>query len=392
MPLAFVIFLVGLLIWKKIDAQEEWKPRDRACLCALLTIAMLIKGPIVYAFLLPGIGAFEWWRRQHASRYGEVAAGVVDPGQYPPLQTPASAWSGWWPWIVSLAVFLLWVAGGILFQPGFFNEVVMREFLGRFGETIHRPQPLHFYLPHLLHKFAPWSILLIAIATFDLALRRWRIGAALREMSPGTFWLLCWSIGGLIVMSLIASKRVDRIFPVIPPLCLLLAAQIGKHRSCSHDSASRVLTSVNSDLTGHRPAATEKWTTHIYDWAAAALILAILFTSSYTTWKVVTGYRGHRNALAIFGRNVRREAETRHWRYEVVSPKDEGLLLYLQKAHHIKPDGAVAEWNAGNLDALVASTEKAAGLMPQLRGATVSQVKSSERKEEQGMGYVLITH
>ena len=40
----------------------------------------------------------------------------------------------------------------------------MREFVGRFGETIHRPQPLLFYLPHLLHKFAPWSVLMIGIA------------------------------------------------------------------------------------------------------------------------------------------------------------------------------------------------------------------------------------
>src|SRR5216117_1597726 len=102
----------------------------------------------------------------------------------------------------------------------------MREFLGRFGETIHRPQPPYFYLPHLIHKFAPWSILLIAIAIFDLASRRWRIGTAFREISPDTFWLLCWSVGGLIVMSLVPSKRVDRIFPVIPPLCLLLAAQV----------------------------------------------------------------------------------------------------------------------------------------------------------------------
>ena len=65
MPLAFVIFLIGLLIWQKIERQEEWKPRDRVYLFALLTIAMLIKGPIVYAFLLPGIGVFEWWRRRH---------------------------------------------------------------------------------------------------------------------------------------------------------------------------------------------------------------------------------------------------------------------------------------------------------------------------------------
>src|SRR5205823_11902647 len=111
-------------------------------------------------------------------------------------------------------------------QPGFYHEVVVREFIGRFGETIHRPQPLLFYLPHLLHKFAPWSVLMIAIALVDLRSRNWRFRSLFREMSPETFWLLCWSIGGLIVMSLIPSKRVDRIFPVIPPFCLLLAVQI----------------------------------------------------------------------------------------------------------------------------------------------------------------------
>jgi 4-amino-4-deoxy-L-arabinose transferase-like glycosyltransferase len=397
MPLAFVIFLIGLLIWQKIQRQHEWTLRNRVYLFALLTAAMLIKGPIVYAFLLPGILLFELWRRRYASRRSEVAA---EAGQHPRSQTHASAWSGWWPWIASLAVFLLWVTGGILFRPGFFDEVVMREFLGRFGETIHRAQPLYFYLPHLLHKFAPWSILLIAIAIFDLSSRRWRISAAFREMQPGTFWVLCWSIGGLIVMSLIPSKRVDRIFPVIPPLCLLLAAQIGSRWPCSHGSVSRLLMSADWDLTGHPPSAdygeaggsvaTENYATHIYRWTAGALILAILFTGGYATWKVVTGYRDHRDALAIFARDVRREGETRHWRYEVVSAKDEGLLLYLQKMHYIEPDCAVAEWNAGNLDALVASTEKARALMPQLRGAT-AQLKLSERTKEQGTGYVLIT-
>ena len=391
MPLALVTFLIGLLIWQKIERQEEWKPRDRVYLFALLTIAMLIKGPIVYAFLLPGIGVFEWWRRRHACRYSGVVAGVGDPGQDAPCQTSASAWSGWWPWIASLAVFLLWVTGGILSQPGFFDEVVMREFLGRFGETIHRPQPLYFYLPHLVHKFAPWSILLIAIAIFDLASRRWRIGTAFREISPDSFWLLCWSVGGLIAMSLIPSKRVDRIFPVIPPLCLLLATQIAKHNSFSHGSMSRHLTSVDSDLPGRRPVATENGRLHIYRWNMLALIFSLLFAGGYTTWKVVSGYRDHRDALAIFGRDVRRKAEERHWRYEAVSAKDEGLLLYLQKTHYIEPDRAVAEWSVGNLDALVASTEKVPRLMRQLPGATVSQLKSSDRNKEKGTGYVLIT-
>jgi 4-amino-4-deoxy-L-arabinose transferase-like glycosyltransferase len=381
MPLAFVIFLIGLLIWQKIERQEEWEPRDRFYLFALLTIAMLIKGPIVYAFLLPGIALYQWLGRDAALRR------PVDAARRP----YQGAWSGWWPWIASLAVFLLWVTGGILFQSGFFDEVVMREFLGRFGETIHRPQPLYFYLLHLLHKFAPWSFLLIAIAIFDLASRRWKIGPAFREISPDTFWLLCWSLGGLIVMSLIPSKRVDRIFPVIPPFCLLLAAQIGSRSPCSHGSVSRSVTNAHLDPTGHRPVGTEKSTAVVYSWTTVGLVLAMLFSTSYATWKVFAGYHEHRNALAIFGCNIRREAVARHWRYAVVSAKDEGLLLYLQKTHYIEPDRAVAEWNAGNLDALVVSTEKAANLRSQLREATVSQLKSSEGKRQQGTGYVLIS-
>jgi len=376
MPLTLTIFLIGLLIWQKIQTQEEWQSRDRVYLFALLTIAMLIKGPIVYAFLLPGIALFEWWRRRHVP--GGCTHGAVSPcptshdERLDTARRLQSSWSGWWPWIASLAVFLLWVTGGILFQPGFFDEVVMREFLGRFGETIHRPQPLYFYLPHLVHKFAPWSILLVGIAIFYLVSRRWRIGTAFRKMLPGTFWLLCWSLGGLIVMSLIPSKRVDRIFPVIPPLCLLLAAQVstGIGSLRRQDGPSRP---------GWRP------------YLDTALVFAILFSGGYATWKVVTGYRDHRDALAVFGRDVRRKAEARHWRYEVVSVKDEGLLLYSRKMRYIDPDRAVAEWNAGNLDALIASTKKATRLIPELRGATVSQLKSSDRNKEQGTGYVLIT-
>src|SRR5205814_1631805 len=117
MPLALAIFLIGLLIWQKIERQEEWKAWDRGYLFALLTIAMLIKGPIVYAFLLPGIGAFERWRRRSS--------------------TP-SAWCGWWPWLGSLGRFLRWVGGGIVCPRGFFSDGIMREFVARFGATIYR--------------------------------------------------------------------------------------------------------------------------------------------------------------------------------------------------------------------------------------------------------------
>lgn len=359
MPLAFVIFLIGLLIWNKIREQSQWKFRDRVYVFALLTAAMLIKGPIVYAFLLPGIIIFQL-------RYGRTR----------PLRAPSpSVWPGWWPWIVSLAIFLLWVLGGIEFQPGFFDEVVMREFVARFGETIHRPQPLYFYLPHLLHKFAPWSVLIIVIGLTALHAQKWRLRSMLKQMSPDTFWLLCWSLGGLIVMTLIPSKRVDRIFPVIPPLCLLLAAQV---------SGGNVALARQSNSDRGVGAARQPY-------LVIALLFAVLFTGGYTIWKINTGYREHRDALAVFGNNVRREAEANHWRYEIVSARDEGLLLYLQKTHFTEPEQAVAEWDGGNLDALVASTEKASALMHDLQGATVSQLKSTQRPDDQGRGYVLIT-
>ena len=349
-PLALMIFLIGLLIWRKIQKEEAWSTSYQCSIFALVTAAMLIKGPIVYAFLLPGIALFQWrtWRGYGSGR-------------------PPGAWFGWWPWIASLGVFLLWVIGGILLQPGFFEEVVMREFLGRFGETIHRPQPLYFYLPHLVHKFAPWSVLIIALAIADLHSRKWQLRSIFREMSPETFWLICWSMGGLIVMSLIPSKRVDRIFPIVPPLCLLLAAQIG-------------------NVFGN-----EQLRTRVCRWSAVALLFSIVFAGGYTISKVVSGYRGHRDALVLFAREVRNETEAHHWRYEVVSAKDEGLLLYLRRTHFIGPDRAIAEWNNGNLDALVAPAEKAPALIRELHNAALSQLKSNEKRAEQGRSYVLIT-
>ena len=395
MPLALVIFLIGLLVWQKVRHEDEWKLRDQVYVFVLLTAAMLIKGPIVYAFLLPGIALFQL--RAFKERPRTLSGSILNlPAGKPSLlgsaTRSASAWPGWWPWVASLAIFLVWVGGAIRFQPGFYEEVVMREFFGRFGETIHRPQPLLFYLPHLLHKFAPWSVLMIGIAAVGLRSRNWWLRSVFREMSPETFWLLCWSIGGLIAMSLIPSKRVDRIFPVIPPLCLVLAAQVATRNPCSNGPMGRSSNSIETNETAHRAVATKTAPARVCRWSAIALALAILFTGGYTGWKVITGYRDHRDALAVFGRNIRHEAEAHHWRYEVLSAKDEGLLLYLRKTHFVEPADAITEWNNGNLDALIASKEKAPVLMSELKGDALAQSQSNEREQnQQGRGYVLIT-
>jgi 4-amino-4-deoxy-L-arabinose transferase-like glycosyltransferase len=350
MALALVIFLIGLLIWKKIRTGEPWSRRDRLSMFALLTAGMLIKGPIVYAFLLPGLAFFQWRSRK---------------------TNGPSAWCGWWPWLASLAIFLLWVAGGLIWVPRFYDLVIVREFLARFGEVgehVHRAHSFLFYLPHLLHKFLPWSVLMIAMAIFDLRSRQWSIRAAFREMSPETFWLICWSVGGLIVMSFVPSKRVDRIFPVIPPLCLLLGAQ-----------TAAILEKSEGRMRASR-------------WLTATLVVACLLATGYSVSRIVAGYRDHRDALSIFGRQVRELATANHWRYEAVGSTDEGLPLYLTRPHFLKRDRAVEEWNAGNIDALAVPENEMPRFMSELKGVTPPTLRSVQRKNLRRSNYVLLTH
>lgn len=324
MPLALVIFAIGWLIWEKIRTQSGWTRRDRILLFLLLSTGMLIKGPIVYAFLLPGLVAFEWRRRK--------------------TKSPGSAWSGWMPWLLSFLVFIIWAAGGILFVPEFTEHVVLREFAGRFSEAVHRSQPIYFYLPHLLHRFAPWSLLLIAFAFVAVRIRE--------RLSPDTFWLIAWSLGGLLVMSFVPSKRIDRIFPIVPPLCLLLATIIGQLQKKENLRA-------------------------IVDRCCAiAIVLGAIFTSGYAVQKIGSADRERRDAYAVFGRGVMREVTAHNWRYGVIGGEEEGILLYVRRMEFLEPAQAAADWNAGRLDALVVPNDEIDALISQLQGQPKKQLTS----------------
>jgi 4-amino-4-deoxy-L-arabinose transferase-like glycosyltransferase len=330
MPLALILFVIGWLIWEKIRRRETWNSRDRLIFFALLSAAMLIKGPIVYAFLLPGIVAFQWRARVK----GE----------------PLTAWCGWWPWLASLAIFLAWATGGILFVPEFYEHVVAREFAGRFSEAMHKPQPIYFYLPHLLHRFAPWSFLLILLPLFGVREQRLTIQNWFRGISPETFWLVVWSLGGLLVMSFVPSKRIDRVFPIVPPLCLLLAAVVAEFRK---RETRRITTAT---------------------WCTIAIVIACLITTGYAAGKIVLGYRNHTDAFAVFGRAVRQEAAAHNLRYAIVGGEDEGMALYLRQTEFIEPDQAASDWNTGKLDGLVVPDDEINELLPRLQGAVPSKI------------------
>jgi hypothetical protein len=221
-----------------------------------------------------------------------------------------------------------------------------------------------FYLPHLLHKFLPWSAVLVGLALVDLRSRRWSLRAAFKEMSPETLWLISWSVGGIILMSLIPSKRVDRIFPVIPPLCLLVGVQTASFLRDKNRRSSK--------------------------WIVATLIVAIVFSGGYAASRIVGGYRNNRDALSIFGRQVREEAAKNGWRYEVIGKSDEGLPLYLMRPHFLKPDAAIAKWSAGEIDALAVPVDQVPQLIGQLQGAA-PRFESGTRKELKRPNYVFLT-
>jgi 4-amino-4-deoxy-L-arabinose transferase-like glycosyltransferase len=325
LPLALVIFAIGWLVWKKIRTATRWTSRDKFLLFLLLSAGMLIKGPIVYAFLLPGLILFEWRRRKSGD-------------------SMRTAWAGWLPWLLSFLVFLLWVGGGILFVPEFTEHVVLREFAGRFSEGVHRAQPFYFYLPHLLHRFAPWSLLLIGLAVVVWKSKRDGSTGSRPAIAAETLWLVAWTLGGVAAMSLVPSKRIDRIFPIVPPLCLLLAVLVGRLRQ-----SAKLRKIVDRSC-------------------AVAVVVAVIFTTGYTVRKIALALHQHRDAFAIFGRAVVQETAAHNWRYGVVGGEDEGMSLYVRQTEFLEPHQAVAGWNAEKFDALVLPDDEIGELIPQLHG------------------------
>ncbi|MGV3533868.1 MAG: ArnT family glycosyltransferase [Chthoniobacteraceae bacterium] len=307
MMLTLWIFLCGYLIWKKLREEKPWTTGERWLFALCMLASMLTKGPIAYAFLAPGIAAFAFIERR---------SGVL-----------RFAWSGWWTWLLPLVVFLVWAGIGIATNREFYEQVVLKEFLGRFtvGEkAVHNNQNVLFYVAHVLHKWLPWSALLV------VALCRREVRTYVRR-NPALLWLLCWALGGLIFMSLVPSKRYDRIFPVIPPLCLLLVSLVpafptgrfGRYR--------------------------------LEQIAAAAFAFALLFSGGYAAYKVATAIQRDHGALARFGRQAKQVIANEPGPAAVVSGKDEGLVMYVGMRGFTDLDDAITAWRAGELDWLILS-------------------------------------
>jgi hypothetical protein len=256
MMLAAFIFFVGCIILEKIRTEEEWTWKDRILICLLLIGSMLTKGPIALAFLVPGLIAYHFLSR----KWG----------------LPGGAFCGFVWWTIPLVVFGAWVALGMS-HPGFREQVIDKEFLGRFTvgkDAVHHNGWPGTYTLGLLARTLPWSVILIGFFTLK------GVRDAVKE-SPVLLWLVCWTLGGLVFMELVPSKRFDRILPVLPPMCLLLAA------------SARYLPRF------------EVWKQPIGRLAILLPMIGVLFAGGYAGWRVAQSYT---NQAGRFG-EIRRAGE-----------------------------------------------------------------------------------
>ena len=100
-----------------------------------------------------------------------------------------------------------------------------------------------------------------------------------------------------------------------------------------------------------------------------ALVFACLFTAGYVALKIGSAFRDRDDALVAFSRQVRREAASQGWRYEVVGGREEGMLLYLRRDHFLSPNDAATQWKERKLDAVVVREEPARPWSELLPGA-----------------------
>ncbi len=161
-----------------------------AAIGAILGVSFLTKGPVgpaLYAIWLLG-WAIANGRMRDRRGWLQVLAGTAI----------AALIAGWWLWAV-------WD------MPGFRNTVVEGELGSRFQASGQRAKPIWYYLPLIIGRIAPWSLLAIAGAKLGWAREREHWGRRIA-------W---WAFVFLAFFSLLPAKRHDLLLPVYPPVMLL---------------------------------------------------------------------------------------------------------------------------------------------------------------------------
>ena len=97
MMLTLWITICGWLIYRKIDSGRPWTRSEKWAFFLAMLAALLTKGPILYAFILPGMAAF-WFLG--------------------PKDRRSLVWSGWWTWLLASCPVYCMARHRLLDEPG----------------------------------------------------------------------------------------------------------------------------------------------------------------------------------------------------------------------------------------------------------------------------------
>jgi hypothetical protein len=120
----------------------------------------------------------------------------------------------------------------------------------------------------------------------------------------------------------VPSKRADRIFPIIPPACLLLARTLPLF--------PRALVLVPT-----------------------LAVLALVGNVGYSAWICLENHRTAQGGLVAFGEQSRHLAHDLGTSFAIVRPRDEGMMLYARKTKFLHPAEARNRWRKGELHAAI---------------------------------------
>lgn len=302
MVLAATIFLPVGLIATRLRDQQPLSGKDQGLLLLWITLGLYTKGPVNFAFLLPGVLLFFCrCRNRPASRLA--------------LPSP-------WIWPAALVLFLAWVGIAALKSPEFVEQVILGEFGSRFqsGESA-EGRPPGYYTLHFLSRFAPWSLLFFAILLHRPTRQRlWQ--------QPDTCWLLCILAGGWILMELIPSKRPDRFYPIFPVAAFLIA------RAWPQTPGATLRKTVNTVL---------------------LILVAANVSYSFNRWQRNTA-RGEGN-FVTFGREAATRVAPEDLWIQKTAAWATGIVLHAGSTQIVDDEALVDRWLRGELPAVIVCEE-----------------------------------
>jgi 4-amino-4-deoxy-L-arabinose transferase-like glycosyltransferase len=189
--------------------------KRRVCLVlihAALGLALLTKGPV--GFLIPFLAIVSYliWER----RPRQIAEVFLS-----------------WHLLLSLGPVLCWISGALaLAPPGFADEALGTNLIGRFLEGTSHARPVYYYLYKFPVDFLPWTVLWPMVY---LVGRRQVFTAAEQAAGPQVqrAWrfLSCWVAVSLVFFSISSGKRGIYIVPAYPAMALLCADSLTRHLS-----------------------------------------------------------------------------------------------------------------------------------------------------------------